>query len=96
MAAIKSEKRGLYFEAGLRLSCFWPRLMRWSLNRRWPFATAVFTNLGTGLDNVPVPVHNGRRTSGDLVFEGGSGAGPLRPDTRVSFAVHTYAGRMAL
>jgi hypothetical protein len=96
MATIKSQKRGLYFEAGLRISSFWPTLMRWSVNRKWPFATAVFTNLGTGLDNVPLPAMDGLKVCGDLTFEGGAGAGPLRPDTRVSIAVHTYAGRMAI
>ena len=67
-----------------------------SLSRPWPFATAIFSNLGAGLDNVPLPLHNGLRVCGDLVFEGGSGAAPVRPDTRVSFAIHTYAGRMAI
>ncbi len=93
---IKRQKRGLYFEAGLRLFCIWPALLRWSLRRQWPFATAIFTNLGTGLDNVPLPECAGRKVCGDLVFEGGAGAGPIRPDTRVSCAVHTYAGRMAI
>jgi len=96
MALIKSQKRGQYFEAGLRISSFWPTLMRWSVNRKWPFATAVFTNLGTGLDNVPLPAIDGLKVCGALTFEGGAGAGPLRPDTRVSIAVHTYAGRMAV
>lgn len=93
---IKKQKRGLYFEAGLRLFCIWPALLRWSLRRQWPFATAIFTNLGTGLDNVPLPVCRGRKVCGNMVFEGGSGAGPIRPDTRVSFAVHTYAGQLAI
>lgn len=96
MAEIKRHKRGLYFEAGLRLFCIWPALLRWSLSRPWPFATAIFSNLGAGLDNVPLPLHNGLRVCGDLVFENGSGAAPVRPDTRVSFAIHTYAGRMAI
>ncbi len=96
MAEIKRHKRGLYFEAGLRIFCIWPALLRWSLGRPWPFATAIFSNLGAGLDNVPLPLSNGRRVCGDLVFEGGSGAAPIRPDTRVSTAIHTYAGRMAV
>ncbi|HVU86149.1 MAG TPA: hypothetical protein VHD36_02435 [Pirellulales bacterium] len=96
MAEIKRQKRGLYFEAGLRIFCIWPALLRWSLSRPWPFATAIFSNLGAGLDNVPLPLHNGLRVCGDLAFEGGSGAAPVRPDTRVSLAIHTYAGRMAI
>jgi hypothetical protein len=96
MVEVKRQKRGLYFEAGLRIFCVWPALLRWSLGRPWPFATAIFSNLGAGLDNVPLPVCNGRRVCGNLVFEGGSGAAPIRPDTRVSFAIHSYAGRMAV
>jgi hypothetical protein len=96
MAAIKRQKRGLYFEAGLRLFCIWPPLLRFSLKRAWTFATAIFSNLGTGLDKVPLPECNGRRVCGDLVFEDGSGAAPIRPGTRVSFAVHKYAGRLAI
>jgi hypothetical protein len=96
MAAIKRQKRGLYFESGLRLFCLWPALLRFSLKRSWTFATAIFSNLGAGLDNLPLPERNGRRICGDLEFEGGSGAAPIRPETRVSFALHTYAGRLGI
>jgi hypothetical protein len=96
MAMIRREKWGLYFEAGLRLVCVFPELLRWSLKRRWPFATAVFTNLGAGFDHVPLPWHEGRRRAGDLQVENGYGAGPIRPETRISLAVHTYAGRMSI
>jgi hypothetical protein len=96
MNLIKSQKRGLYYEAGMRLLCVWPALLRRSLQRKWPFATAIFTNLGAGFEHVPLPWREGRRTAGDLVLEAGYGAGPIRPDTRVSVAVHTYAGRMSI
>ena len=96
MAAIKREKRGLYYEAALRWFCLWPAFLRWSLNRKWSFATAVFTNLGTGFDHVPVPTRDGRKVAGDLLFEVGTGAGPIRPGTRISFAAHCYAGRLAI
>jgi hypothetical protein len=96
MDAIKREKRGLYFEAGLRLFCIWPAMLRRALNRRWPFATAILSNLGTGFDNVPLPWRDGKRACGELLFEGGYGSAPIRPDTRVAFSVHTYAGRMTI
>lgn len=96
MATIKRVKRGLYYEACLRIFCLWPALLRWSLNRQWPFATAIFTNLGTGFDRLPLPCRDGRHTVGELAIELGYGAGPIRPDTRVSFAVHTYAGQMTV
>ena len=96
MDAIKRNKRGLYYEAGMRLFCIWPWLLRLSLKRKWPFATAIFTNLGAGFEHVPLPWRDGRRTAGELVLEAGYGAGPIRPDTRVSIAVHTYADRMSI
>lgn len=96
MGAVKREKRGLYYEAALRWFCYWPWFLRWSLSREWAFATAVFTNLGTGFDHVPVRSENGRKVVGDLRFEKGAGAGPIRPGTRISFAAHSYAGRLAI
>jgi NRPS condensation-like uncharacterized protein len=96
MAAIKRSKWGLYHEAGLRMFCIWPAVLRWSLNRKWPFATAIFTNLNAGFDHIPLPWRDGRRVAGDLVLETGYGAGPISPETRVSVAVHSYAGRMSI
>lgn len=96
MAEIKSGRRALYHEAGLRLSCVWPRFLKWSLERKGPFATAVFTNLNAGFDRVPLPWREGRRAAGDLIVENGYGAGPIRPDTRISLAIHNYAGRISL
>ena len=96
MAAIKRDKRGLYYEAALRLICLWPAFLRWSLNRKWAFATAVFTNVGTSFDRMPLPTCDGRTVAGNLVLDIGAGAGPIRPGTRVSFAAFIYAGRLAI
>ena len=96
MAEIKQSKSGVYYTATLRILCIWPRLLRQSLERKWPFATAVFTNLNAGFDHLPLPWRDGRRTAGDLVVEAGYGAGPIRPETRISTAVHTYADRMSV
>lgn len=96
MAVVKHEKRGLYYEAGLRLLCRWPAFVRWSLNRKTSFATAVFTNLSSGFDRAPLPTQDGHKIAGDLLFETGAGAGPIRPGTRISFAAHNYAGRLAI
>jgi hypothetical protein len=96
MAAIKRHKRGLYYEAALRLICLWPAFLRWSLNRKWAFATAVFTNVGTSFDRMPLPTCDGRTVAGNLVLDIGAGAGPIRPGTRVSFAAFIYAGRLAI
>lgn len=96
MTSIKSTRRAQYYEAGLRLSCIWPRMLRMSLERKNPFATAVFTNLNGGFDRVPLPWGDGGRVVGDIVVESGYGAGPIRPDTRLSLAVHNYADRLSL
>jgi hypothetical protein len=96
MAEIKRFKSGVYYKATLRMFCIWPGLLRRSLERKWPFATAVFTNLNAGFDHIPLPWRDGRRTAGDLELESGYGAGPIRPETRISTAVHTYAGRMSV
>jgi hypothetical protein len=96
MAEIKRTRRGLYYEAAMRLICYWPAFLRWSLAREWAFATAVFTNLGTGFDRLRLPTHDGRKQAGDLLFEIGAGVGPIRPGTRISFAAHNYAGRLAI
>jgi hypothetical protein len=97
MAIVKRDKRGLYYEAAMRLMIYvWPAFLRWSLNRNWAFATAVFTNLGTGFDRLPLPTRDGRKVAGDLLFEIGAGVGPIRPGTRISFAAHNYAGRLAI
>jgi hypothetical protein len=95
-AAIKREKRGLYYEAGLRLGCRWPGMVRWRLKRNYAFATAVFTNLGASFDRIPLPQRDGRKVARDLVFHSGAGLGPLRPKTRVSFALSSYGGRLAI
>jgi hypothetical protein len=96
MAHVKKSKAGVYYKATLRLLCLWPWMLRRSLARKWPFATAVFTNLNAGFDHVPLPWREGRRAAGDLLVEAGYGAGPIRPETRVSTAVHSYAGRMSI
>ncbi len=96
MARIKREKLGLHYEAGLRLLCRFPRFVRWSLKRKWAFATAVFTNLGSAFDQVPLPTAGGHKFAGELILETGAGAGPIRPETRISFSAHAYAGRLSI
>jgi hypothetical protein len=92
IVAVKRERRARYFAAGLRVACLCPPLMRWSMRRPWPFATAVFSNLGTSFDQIPLPANR----CGELRFQRGSGSPTIRPDTRAAFAVHTYAGEMAV
>lgn len=96
MAAMKSTRWALYHELGLQVFTLWPRLLQWSVRRKWTFATAVFTNLNAGFDHVPLPWHNDRRLAGNLLVENGYGAGPIRPDTRLSLAIHNYAGRISV
>ena len=46
------------------------------------------------VDHLPLPWHEGRRAAGELVLENGYGIGPIRPETRVCVAVHTYDERL--
>ncbi len=96
MAAMKRTRWALYHELGLQMFSWWPWLMRKNIRRDWTFATAVFTNLNAGFDHVPLPWRDGRRMAGNLTVENGYGAGPIRPNTRLSLAVHNYAGRMSI
>jgi hypothetical protein len=96
MATIKSTRWPLYHELGVRLFSLCPPLLRYSVRRKWTFATAVFTNLNAGFDHVPLPWRDDRRLAGELVVENGYGAGPIRPDTRLSLAIHNYAGRLSI
>jgi hypothetical protein len=76
----------------------WPGLL-W-LATRLPicFSTAVVSYVGdpsrrmrTGL-----PKHSGHEVAGDVVIERCIGVPPLRPGTRASLGVMTYAGRLTL
>lgn len=96
MATIKRTRSGAYYQATLRLIALWPALLRKSLQRESPFATAVFTNLNAGFDHVALPWRDGRRVAGNLTVENGFGAGPIRPGTRISMATHNYAGQMSV
>jgi hypothetical protein len=96
MASMKSTRWPLYHELGVRLFSLCPPLLRYSVRRKWTFATAVFTNLNAGFDHVPLPWRNDRRLAGELVVENGYGAGPIRPNTRLSLAIHRYAGRLSI
>lgn len=96
MAWMKRTRWPLYHELGVHLFSFIPSLLRYSVRRKWTFATAVFTNLNAGFDHVPLPWRDDRRLAGELVVENGYGAGPIRPDTRLSLAIHRYAGRLSI
>lgn len=86
----------LYFNGGLAFSLAIPGLMRRMLHRRWPFATAVFTNLGPLYRNAPLPREGERLVAGSLTLRGVTGMAPLRPDTRLCLAIFTYARRLAI
>lgn len=96
MAAIKERRLGLQFIGGLQCAALWPGLMRWVLNRRLAFATAVFSNLGSIFETSRLPRRDGLICAGSAVVESFAVASPIRPDTRAAMVVFTYAGRLTL
>lgn len=95
-AAIKKWRLGLYFVGGLGIATRLPGLVAWFLRRRWPFATAVFTNLGPVFSRAPGSLTNGKICCGTGTLERVSGTAPLRPDTRLAVTALTYAGRLGI
>jgi hypothetical protein len=93
---IKRWRLGLYFVGGLAIASRWPSLLRWFLNRRWPFATAVFSNLGNIFSQTPLPRDQGKLVSGGLMMDQVGGVPPLRRDTRLGIVVATYAGQLCV
>jgi hypothetical protein len=95
-AAIKRWRLGLYFVGGLGVGSAIPRLVPGLLRRSWPFATAVFTNLGPVFAHAPLRTDRGQMIAGHAVLQSVSGTAPLRPLTRVAVIALSYAGRLGL
>jgi hypothetical protein len=74
------------------------RVLSPMLAREQCLATAVLTNLGnpTHRFTARFPRHDGRVVAGDLRVDEIAGVTPLRPLTRASFAVGTYAGNLGV
>ena len=54
-------------------------------------ATAVITNLGTPLSQLPLPRQNGRIVAGNVTLEGMDAVAPIRYGTAATVAVFCYA-----
>lgn len=96
MAAIKKWRLGLYFVAGVRIACRWPKLLRWSLHRDHAFATAVFSNMAVVFHNLGLPQRDGRAVVGGSELTWMASVPPIRPGTRAALAAVTYAGSLHL
>lgn len=96
MDAIKKWRLGLYFVAGVRIACRWPKLLRWSLQRRHSFATAVFSNMAAVFGNLGFPQRNGHVVVGGAELVWMASVPPIRPGTRVALAAVTYGGVLHL
>lgn len=96
MDAIKKWRLGLYFVAGVRIACRWPKLLRWCLRRRHSFATAVFSNMAAVFGNLGFPQRNGHVVVGGAELVWMASVPPIRPGTRVALAAVTYGGVLHL
>lgn len=91
--AIRERRLGLYFVGGVALAGRIEGLVPWLLRQERCFATAVLSNLGKVLVRAPLERRERRLVSGDVVLESVTGVPPIRPHTRASFAIVSYAGR---
>ena len=95
MNAIKEHRLGLYFVGGISFLHRW-KLLRATLRSNRSFATAVLSNLGKVFTRCGLPKEGKYLRTGNLVFERFEGVPPIRPGTRASIAVISYADSMAI
>ena len=70
--------------------------MNWLLGSDRCLATAVLSNLGPQLGELPVPYRHGRACIGGLQLEQVELLPPVRRHTRAALGVVTYAGELTL
>lgn len=56
--------------------------------------TSCFSNLGTVLDQVPLPRRDGQIKAGNVVLSSVDFVIPVRPHLNAAFCIYTYAGRL--
>lgn len=96
MRAVRTRKLGALFLEGLTLSARIPGLL-WLITRsRKPFATAVFSNLGSPLSRSRHVNDLASGKDGAPRLERMLGATPLRPGTRASFVLVRLHGRTTI
>lgn len=91
MEAVRKWRLPLYFIGGLAYACRFPSLIRRSLQSNRSFATAVLSNSGRALARLPLEHERRKWICGGAVLEQITGVPPVRPGTRVSLIVASYA-----
>lgn len=94
--AIKNWRLGWYFLGGLAMACGIRGMVPWFLRRNRSFATVVLSNVGRVLHRTPLPREGRQLVCGDVVLKRITGVPPVRPLTRASVAVVTYAEETAV
>lgn len=93
---IKRRRLGLYFLGGLETFRKVPGLIPWFLHQPTCRATAVLSNVGRAFARARLPRSEGRVVCGNSVLQSVRGVPPVRPLTRASLLILTYAGRTAI
>ena len=96
MTQVENKRSALRFLGGLAVAGGVNGMMDWFLNRKRTYATIVFSNLGRVLNVKQLPRRQRRIVCGDVLLEQVSGVPPIRPLTRASIAVITYAEEVTL
>jgi NRPS condensation-like uncharacterized protein len=99
MDLIKQKRLGLIFPLALRFRRSFPgaiaRLRRMS-KKQVCHATAVLSNLGRPLLEVPLPRRDGKLVAAEMTLERFDFLPPIRPYTLAAFGTFTYADRMQI
>lgn len=94
--AIKNWRLGWYFLGGLAMACGVRGMVSWFLGRNRSFATVVVSNVGRVLTRTPLPRKGRQLICGNVLLTRVTGVPPIRPLTRASLVIVTYAEETAL
>lgn len=95
-SAIVNEQQGRFLAIGLKYVQWIPGLLHSLLRMNRCFASVILSNVGDIRRQFTArfPLKQGRCVAGNLTLEGLRGAVPVRPNTRLSTSVGTYAGNL--
>ncbi|MBL8830118.1 MAG: hypothetical protein JNM18_24280 [Planctomycetaceae bacterium] len=100
MQFFRQSRFGVEFLDGLKAAAGWPRLLRWGVQRRHCFATAVLTNLSDPSRRLRKRLKvddDGFMWLGEAqCYEMDILTPPLRPGTRWGLGIFEYAGRLTV
>lgn len=95
-STIVNERQGRFVAIGLKYVLKIPGLLRCLLRMNRCFTSVILTNVGDIRRQFTArfPLKQGRCVAGDVTLDVLTGAVPVRPNTRLSTSVGTYAGNL--